>query len=122
MFEDTLGGCRASEAELTIQRPVAASPTQTWTVEVGMCPSFRTHDPEYQSRQRARVVYVAIIVAGTVVCLAAVGCLAYFTQRELALQVTLAKQVRCPGRRRTHTWCPVRGVWCVCVFVCAGCA
>jgi hypothetical protein len=110
VFEDPLGGCPLAAAELVVTRTIAASPSQTWRVDLGMCPAFRTHDTEYVQAQRARVVYVAIIVGGALAAMGAVACLGYCAHREMALQVSLAKQV-----------CVRLSVCaCVCLLVC-GC-
>jgi hypothetical protein len=87
-------GCTQEVAEAVVSAPVrVASTVKDWRVDIGMCPGFRLQHPEYARGQRDRATYVTVIGGTAAGVMAGVLLLAYFSQRELTLQVSLAKQV-----------------------------
>ncbi len=85
--------CGMGGAEEVVSHTVAASGTQEWRVDVGMCPAFRLQHPEHVHGLRDRATYLTFIACAAAATVAGVLLMTRASQRELKLQVSLAEQV-----------------------------
>jgi hypothetical protein len=97
-YSSPSSGCDLQDAEAVVGQVVNVTAGQAWRVDIGMCPPFREHHPEYLHGLRDRATYVLVIAGTAASLIVGVFLLSYFGHRELALQVSLAKQVSPLGR------------------------
>ncbi len=95
MLPSPHSACGLGGAEEVVSHTVAATGTQEWRVDVGMCPAFRLQHPEHVHGLRDRATYLTFIACAAAATVAGVLLMTRASQRELKLQVSLAEQVCC---------------------------
>ena len=104
----TGSGCDIGDAVHVITNTVPATPTQQWRVDIGECPSYRENNSAYQSARQATIVYLTLIVIGTLVSIGGVVCLAYLHKKDVMFHVATAKHDEIT---RAHRWILGYGAW-----------
>ena len=83
-------GCSMVEVLSTLTSLVAASATQTWRVDAGMCPRFQTNHPNHKRGMKDRGMCAALVATAAILGILRLMSL---SARENALLGSLAKQV-----------------------------
>ena len=94
-------GCELNDAAQVLSSTVDVTPTQQWRLQLGQCPSFTARFVANSQKRILVWVYIAVIVVGAGVFVAALLIAAFVSEKDFKLRIAMATHHE---SNRAHRW------------------